>query len=199
MPRCFATAAAASAAEFALVLPLLMLLMFGIIDTGRFFFVLNENEKATQMGARLAVVTTPVSPDLVEASFVSGPVGIGDLIPADSLGTIRCTSTACTCQAAPCPSGFSGGVDADAFDVIAVRMAQMNPLIEPENVEVRYSGSGFGYADDDDATMDVQPLVTVSVSGMQFNPIALLGFAGWDLPEARATLTAEDSSGTFSN
>jgi hypothetical protein len=190
---------AASAAEFALVLPLLILLMFGIIDTGRFFYQLNESEKATQMGARMAIVTTPVSTDLLEASFVDGDVGIGDLIPAEALGTIECTSTGCTCFAAPCPDGFGGGVDADAFGVIAERMAQMNPLIQPENVVVRYSGSGFGYADDDDETMDVQPLVTVSVRDMRFNPIALLGFAGWDLPEARATLTAEDSSGTFSN
>ena len=72
--------------------------------------------------------------------------------------------------------------------------------IEPENVEVRYSGSGFGYADDDDATIYVQPLVTVSVSGMQFNPIALLEFAAGGISaEARATLTAEDSGGSFSN
>jgi hypothetical protein len=47
--------------------------------------------------------------------------------------------------------------------------------------------------------MDVQPLVTVTVRDMRFSPIALLGFAGWDLPAASATLTAEDSSGTFSN
>jgi hypothetical protein len=189
----------ASAAEFALVLPLLILLLFGIIDTGRFFWELNRSEKATQMGVRMAVVTTPVSPELVEASFVDGTTKSGDLIPAEALGTIRCTSTACTCEAEPCPSGFGGDVDTDAFDVIADRMAQMNPLIAPENVEVRYSGSGFGYAGDADEIMDVQPLVTVSVNRMRFSPIALLGFAGWDLPEARATLTAEDSSGTISN
>jgi Flp pilus assembly protein TadG len=57
---------AASAAEFALVLPLLLVLMFGIIDMGRFFWQLNESEKATQMGARMAVVTTPVLPTWLE-------------------------------------------------------------------------------------------------------------------------------------
>ena len=95
----------ASAAEFALVLPLLLLLLFGIIDMGRFFWELNESEKATQMGARMAIVTTPVSPDLVGESYVAGTVKNGDLIPASALGTLECTSQGCTCKVAPCPAG----------------------------------------------------------------------------------------------
>jgi Flp pilus assembly protein TadG len=46
-----------SAAEFALVLPLLILLLFGIIDGGRYLWEVNKAEKATQVGARVAVVT----------------------------------------------------------------------------------------------------------------------------------------------
>lgn len=189
---------AASAAEFALVLPLLILLLFGIIDMGRFFWQLNESEKATQMGARIAIVTTPVSPDLVGASYITGTVKNGDLIPASALGTLKCTSTGCTCETAPCPGG-AGDVDPDAFGVIVERMTQMNPQITAANVVVRYSGSGFGYAGSADETMDVQPLVTVSLINMSFNPIALLGLASIAMPAASATLTAEDSSGTFSN
>jgi hypothetical protein len=189
---------AATAGEFALVLPLLILLFFGIIDTGRFFWQLNESEKATQMGARMAIVTTPVSPDLVGASYIAGTVKSGDLIPAAALGTLKCDKDGCTCETNPCPGG-AGDVDAAAFDAIVTRMSQMNPLITDDNVEVRYSGSGFGYAGPADETMDIQPLVTVTVRDMRFSPIALLGFAGWNLPAASATLTAEDSSGTFSN
>lgn len=198
LPRLLRDHRAASAAEFALVLPLLILLLFGIIDTGRFFWQLNQSEKATQMGARMAIVTTPVSEDLVQESYIDGDVKNGDLIPADALGTILCNSGGCSCQTAPCPA-LGNGVDADAFNVIVERMAQMNPLITAANVEVLYSGSGFGYAGESDDTMDVQPLVTVRLRNMQFSPLALLGFAGWNLPEASATLTAEDSSGTFSN
>ena len=188
---------ASSAAEFALVLPLLVLLLFGIIDAGRFFWQLNQSEKATQMGARMAIVTTPVSPDLVGESYVDGTTKNGDLIPASALGTLTCNSAGCLCAIAPCPGGTD--VDAAAFDVIVTRMAAMNPQITANNVVVSYSGSGFGYAGDADETMDVQPLVTVKLTGLQFNPLFLLGFAGWDLPAASATLTAEDSSGTFSN
>lgn len=189
---------AASAAEFALVLPLLILLLFGIIDTGRFFWQLNKSEKATQMGARMAIVTTPVSPDLVEASYVAGTVKSGDLIPASALGTVECNSGGCRCTVDPCPFSNST-VDTTAFNTIVTRMSQMNPLINPSKVVISYSGSGFGYAGAADETMDVQPLVTVTVRDMQFKPIALLGLAGWNLPAASATLTAEDSSGTFSN
>ena len=46
----------ASAAEFSLVLPLLILLLFGIIDAGRLLWEVNRAEKATQMGARYAIV-----------------------------------------------------------------------------------------------------------------------------------------------
>jgi Flp pilus assembly protein TadG len=191
---------AASAAEFALVLPLLILLLFGIIDTGRFFWQLNESEKATQMGARMAIVTTPVSPDLVGTSYVAGTVKSGDLIPASALGKVECTSAGCTCDTAngACPF-TSGSVDTAAFNNVVTRMQQMSPLIGASNVVISYSGSGFGYAGAADETMDVQPLVTVRLQNMQFSPIALLGFAGWDLPPASATLTAEDSSGTISN
>jgi hypothetical protein len=189
---------AASAAEFALVLPLLVLLLFGIIDMGRFFWQLNESEKATQMGARMAIVTTPVSPDLVGASFIDGTTKNGDLVPAAALGTVKCDSAGCSCETDPCPFS-TGDVDVDAFDTIVTRMAQMNPQITADDVEIRYSGSGFGYAGEADENMDVQPLVTVSLKPIQFNFISLLGLVDVDMPAASATLTAEDSSGTFSN
>ena len=50
-----------SAAEFGIVLPLLLMFLFGIIDAGRFMWTYNHAEKATQMGARMAVVTSPLS------------------------------------------------------------------------------------------------------------------------------------------
>ena len=55
---------ASSAAEFALVLPLLLFLFFAIIDTGRFVWSSNRVEKAAQMGARMAVVTDFAAPGI---------------------------------------------------------------------------------------------------------------------------------------
>jgi hypothetical protein len=46
----------ATAVEFALVLPLFVLLMFGIIDFGRYFFVQHTVQFATREGTRLGLV-----------------------------------------------------------------------------------------------------------------------------------------------
>src|SRR4029079_2329055 len=43
---------AASAAEFGLIVPILTLLLFSVIDAGRFMWEYNRAEKATQAGAR---------------------------------------------------------------------------------------------------------------------------------------------------
>jgi hypothetical protein len=45
-----------TAVEFALVLPLFVLLLFGIIDFGRYFFVQHTVQFATREGTRLATV-----------------------------------------------------------------------------------------------------------------------------------------------
>lgn len=187
---------AAVGAEFALVLPVVIFFLFGIIDAGRFMWELNRAEKATQMGARMAIVTDPLSPGLIAANYTTGTVKAGDLIPASALGTVLCTSTVCTCEVAPCP--LTSEPVAPAFTTVLVaRMAQIYPRITAANVQVRYSGSGFGYASSD--TMEVSPLITVSLTGINFDFVSALGLADVTMPAARATLTAEDASGTFSN
>ena len=59
--RLLSSQSASSAAEFALVLPAALLMLFGVIDVGMYAWQINEYEKATQMGARFAVVTDVVS------------------------------------------------------------------------------------------------------------------------------------------
>jgi len=198
---------AASAAEFALVLPLLLLFIFGIIDVGRFMWEVNQAEKATQVGARMAIVTDPVSSGLVDVDFASSTLPAGSLIPADALGNLVCSSTACTC--ADCPTSIGAGVNSAAFTALVTRMAQIKPGITAANVEITYRGSGFGYAgaaatgtgggSAPPETMEISPLVTVSLKDVEFTPIASLLLANIDLPAFSTTLTAEDSAGTYSN
>ena len=84
--------------EFGLILPLLLLFLLGIIDAGRFLWEFNRAEKATQAGARFAVVSDPVAPGLITADYVGvGGLTQGDIIPASAFGKVTCTSTACTC------------------------------------------------------------------------------------------------------
>lgn len=190
----------ASAAEFAMVLPLLVILLLGILDAGRLLWEVNRAEKATQVGARVAVVTDVLDDGMTAEDYVGQTVGgvtltQGDLIPADALGEFQCTDTACTCISGTCPA--SGTFDTASFDLIVQRMQFMKPDIQPADVTVTYRGSGLGYAGDPNG-MEVAPLVTVALTS-QFRPLVLFGAGTVPLPTFQTTLTAEDSEGVQSN
>lgn len=189
----------ASAAEFALVLPIFLLFLLGILDVGLYAWNINQLEKATQMGTRWAVATNMVPSGLASYSFAtSGGISQGSVVPQGSFGGITCTSTGCRCKGS-CASGLTPGFDAAAFTAIANRMRQFKSGIEDGDITIEYDWSGLGYAGDPNGP-DVAPFVTVRVTGLQFQPISLLLFgASVDLPAARYTLTAEDSEGAFSN
>ncbi len=190
---------AASAAEFALVLPLLLLLLFGIIDAGRFMWEYNQAEKATQMGVRYAVVTDPVLNGLYNYSFsVSGGITQGSAVPTTSFDTATCTNGACTCNPG---GGFctATSYNGAAFTNLVTRMNQMYPQVAASNVQIQYKNVGLGFAGDPDGP-DVSPLVTVSLTGLQFQPITCLVFAcSITMPDFRAALTLEDATGSESN
>ena len=194
----------ATAAEFTLVLPLLLILLFGIIDGGRFLWESNRAEKATQVGVRMAVVTNVLAPGLVSEDYTGKVVGgvtikAGDPIPAGALGIIQCkNSGGCTCKTAPCPSSL-GTMDSATFGKVVARMTAIDPNITADNVVVSYSGSGLGTAGDGGSTsMDMSPLVTVELTGVKFVPVTSLLLASMTLPSFKSTLTAEDASGQYS-
>ena len=190
---------AASAAEFALVLPLFLLLLFGIVDSGRFMWEYNQAEKATQMGARFAVVTDPVLNGLYTYSFsVSGGIPQGSAVPTTSFDTATCDNSTCSCSPG---GGFCSATsrNATAFTNLVTRMSYMYPQIAASNVQIQYKNVGLGFAGDPDGP-DVSPLVTVSLTGLQFHPITCLVFAcSINMPDFRAGLTLEDATGTESN
>jgi Flp pilus assembly protein TadG len=197
----FRSTSGASGAEFALVLPLFLVLLFGIIDAGRFLWEYNQAEKATQVGARVAVVTNVLSTGLETADYTGQTInGVkinpGGTIPVAALGTIKCTNATCTCEAQPCPD--LGTFDSTTFnDVLLARMQQIDPAIKPENLVVRYSGSGLGFATT--GQMQISPMTTVTLTGLKFVPITSLLFAQITMPDLSATLTSEDASGSYSN
>ena len=209
--RLLTSVSGASAAEFGLVLPLFLVMLFAIIDGGRFMWEANEAEKATQVGARVAIVTDVLSPGLRDEDYAGKVVGgvtlkSGDLIPAAALGSVKCTSTGCTCETAPCPASL-GTMNAAAFTMLVTRMKQMYPAISDTNVVVRYQGSGFGFANADTGgggggateQIEVSPLITVSLTGVQFHPVTILALKSVTMPDVSTTLTAEDASGQYSN
>ena len=201
-----------TAAEFGLVLPLLLLLLFGIIDVGRWMWTYNQAEKATQMGARLAVVAAGISgsataspPTGLYASYVgTGGLIQGDVVPASAFGKITCTgagsgasiTASCTCTG-PCPTGATTA-NATAFKNIFDRMHMFLPQLTASNVTIEYSSSGLGYAGSP-VLPDLSPLVTVKVTGMTFKPLTILALTSMSMPNFTSTLSAEDISGAVSN
>jgi hypothetical protein len=194
-----------TAAEFALVLPILLFFLFAIIDIGRLYFNVNEAEKATQMGARFAVVTDTIPTQISGADYVgvvacdANNDGVleactkgGQIKDQGALATVTCTSGGCT------PSSSGVTMNAGAFDRLVARMQAFDPAITASNVKISFRGSGLGFAGDPTG-MDVVPLVTVELSGLSFSPIAFLSLVPFNLPAARTTLSAESSSGVESN
>lgn len=188
-----------SAAEFALVLPLMLLFLLGMIDVGRYGWAFNKMEKAAQMGARMAVVTYFVAPNIATQNYVELGVPQGDTIPVDMFGVMICSSTKCDCPGDDCPRGDGPDFSQEAFNNIAKRVKQIDPTIADANIFVEYRGSGLGFAGDPNGS-DIAPLTTVRVSGMQFQPITTPLFAAaFPLPTVSHTLTMEDGAGVESN
>jgi Flp pilus assembly pilin Flp len=190
------------AAEFALVLPLLLLLLLGTIDVGIYAWRINQLEKATQLGARFAAVTDPVT-DSFDVSMVGANAGgstlqQGDRVPTLDF-TVSCTSSACSCAGSDC--GLLGAVSFDSmnFANLATRMRTAYPGIQDSNIQIEYRGSGLGFAGDPNGP-DIAPLITVRLVNMQYTPVTLSPIGTTvNLPDFAYSLTSEDASGTASN
>lgn len=203
----------AAAAEFAMVLPVALLLLLGTIDIGRYFWTMNQLEKAVQFGTRYAVATDVVATGLNAQDYTGFDCGGGAMLAGtrlckDALGVITCagsgSAVSCSCVDSALGSGScpadSTTANAAAFNAIVNRMRVISGAVNAGNVRVRYSGSGLGYAGDpnvDDAGNDlseIAPIVTVEVTSFRFRSMSLLGL-GITLPGFRYSQTLEDGDG----
>ncbi|MBB4641212.1 TadE/TadG family type IV pilus assembly protein [Rhizorhapis suberifaciens] len=189
----------ATAAEFALVLPLMLLFLLGILDVGRLMWTWNQAEKATQTGVRYAVATNVVANNLSGFSFATTGYGTqGDPVSTTAFTGMACTSTSCTCTGTACNS-INTSLNNTAFTNLINRMNDIFPQIAAANVTVDYTNVGLGFAGDPNGP-DVAPLVTVKLRNLTFQPITLLLFnTSITLPDFSAALTLEDGNGTYSN
>jgi hypothetical protein len=197
-------ASGAGAAEYALVLPLALLFLFGIIDVGRFAWDMNQLGKAVQVGARRAVVTDTIPEGLRTYSYA-----IDGLVPQGTTVTtfpgISCTGTSstttCNWVGGTAPSGFTLTPSSGTrpFQDLVERMKGIDPDIGYANVRVDYQPSGLGFAGDPNGP-DVAPLTKVTITGMQFKPLMLFPTRiTINFPDISYSLTMEDGSGSVSS
>jgi hypothetical protein len=189
----------ASAAEFALVVPLLLILLFAIIDGGRLIWTLNRAEKATQMGVRFAAVTRMIPSSLASYRFPTGTevgqVTAGVPVPLTVWKGTTCTRTGCTNVDG---LGPAPGLNQEAFEDLQARVRALFPEAQGVNISVTYTNVGLGYAGDPYGP-DVSPQISLRVSGLRFTPLTTLSLAAFNLPAFSATMTMEDGLGRISN
>jgi Flp pilus assembly protein TadG len=192
-----------TAAEFGMVLPLLIMFLLGTIDVGRFLWTCNRAEKAVQMGTRYAVATDMVPAGLASFDFATPGTGStvlqGNPVPTSAFGGASCKSVSgtvtCTCYTgATCPN--LGTANTTAFNNVVARMQAFYPGLSANNVVITYDNVGLGYSGDPNGS-DVAPLVTVKLTGVTFAPMLFSFFqnATVTLPTFSAALTMEDGIG----
>lgn len=143
-------------AETAIIMPLLLICMFGAIDLGLLLWQWNSAEKATHFGVRKAVVSDPVALDLQNEVWNLDFIGLRcenpDGTPRLGNGVPICASknTECHWDATAGEGGTgvcTGGYEFDeaAFQQIFSQMQAIFPELSQEHVSISYGSSGLGF------------------------------------------------------
>ena len=185
----------AAAVEIGLLTPVFVVGLLTLFDLGLYFWRWNEAVEAARVGARLAVVSDPVSSDLSSMTGLETGVGAGQ--PVGAYERV-CTASACTngtySDAAMNRIFYGPGTQTcdHATRITGAGMCDVLPTLAKSNVTVSYRSSGVDAAG---MTGALKPLVSVRISGAspelffinQFVPGRFTA-----LPDAEVTVLAED-------
>lgn len=189
----------AATVEFALLFWILLFLTLGIIEFGLALFQWARAEKALQLGARIAVVSSPIAHELKNFSGKTDANSFGDSCRDATTGAtqpycvydpnpVRCTSTGC--------NGY--GFDAAAFNRIVDRMRVIAPWIQPDWVVVEYGATGLGFVGrpgSRQGEFNLVPSVSVRIENAAFPLLLMDDLFGLDaipMPTFSTTLVGED-------
>ncbi|MCF1710967.1 pilus assembly protein [Tabrizicola sp. J26] len=153
--------------ELALVLPVFLLLIFGLIDFGRMGYEFVMANKATDLAARLAATLPPACPG-VATENLPGVVPVGTVAPRFGTG---CASAAAVC-AAPATVTCTAAMDTSTASVIWDRVEPLMPSYSaPGNLTFSYSyDPNLGFLGG-----PYVPVVTVEITGLDFQFASPLG------------------------
>lgn len=190
--------AGAALLEAALLLPVLLLLVFGLMEVSFYFWTSSLAVKAVQLGARRAAVSDSVAVgpglDLAESStYWEGLPPGTPCFPDPGARSIcpqidvRCDlAGGCRCKAGSCNFRF---VAARMKPILAAMQAVM-PELRSDNVEISYATNGLGYIA---RPLPVPVDVRVSLVGVRYTPLFFSDLLGAALPlNASALLPSED-------
>lgn len=133
--------------EALLSIPLVMIVIAGMIEVGVMMFKFSQTAKAMQIGARLAVVSTPVVPDMAALTADYPEDSDGDPVPTTPV-TVECGAGAVPCDAAALARIYDGGdgncgTSGSAGDLVGI--CDVAPFIPADRIHVAYIRSGLGY------------------------------------------------------
>lgn len=192
-------------AEFAILLPIVVIVVCGSIDFLYAFYQLNAAAKAAEIGARIAAVSDPVASGLNNLSNEAVLNGAEPRAPMPAF-TVTCRDQTCIC-AGTCGDMTENPFNPAAMDRIvygrvgaacgsvasshATGMCDVLPSITPANVVIVYTQDGLGYAGRPGGPV---PTITVSLRNMQFHFFFLTPLLGVHIaiPAVSTTVTAED-------
>lgn len=192
-------------AEFAILLPILVIVVCGSIDFLYAFYQLNAAAKAVEVGARIAAVSDPVASGLNNLSDQAVLNGAEPRAPMPAF-TVTCRDETCSCAGA-CGDMTENPFNPAAMDRIVygqsrtgcasaassypAGMCAVLPSITPANVVIVYTQDGLGYAGRPGGP---EPTITVSLRNVQFHFFFLTPLLGVHIamPAVTTTVTAED-------
>jgi TadE-like protein len=203
--------------EVAILLPILILFLFGGVDFMNALYQWNAAAKAVQIGARIAAVSDPVASGFssISDNVLSSGIISGSPMPDF---TVECDggAAACACVSGACDG--MGSYSAEAMGRLVYGPAGKNACtppasqyfagmcnvfaaIAPRYVTVVYKQTGLGYAG---RSFGPVPTITVSLNAassktkLPFN-FFFLPFAALDIPQVTTTITGEVLSASAAN
>lgn len=193
--------------EVTVTLLTFLVLIFGVVEFSYIFYQWNSATKATERGARIAAVSSPVASNLATLT---------GLEPANNLPGSTMPSFDCTCngQTKLCTGTVPTNAAACSYSESAMKtillgrgnngtncvndarnggMCQFFPSLTQANVVVRYQYTGMGYAG---RTAGPIPTITVSLQNVRYDFLLLSGILSLtsvNFPvSAATTVTGED-------
>jgi hypothetical protein len=174
----------ASLAEFAMILPILLLFIFGTLEIGYLMWQFQQGEIAAKRAVRIAATRSLLAPGSIPDC---GPAQPGNAVAGTECASIADYSVWATCRG----DGSGGGACGADLPAVAAEIARFYPRAEPGNIVIQFSGGGMGFV----GLGHPVPVVTVRFEGVKFEWVVLgtlANLAAVDMPTMSASAAAED-------